>query len=548
VALLDIDRLSLTIGSHRILDDVSLKVRAGETLGIVGESGSGKSMTALSVMRLLPAGVRLSGAIRLDGEDLLSRSERAMCGIRGRRIGLVFQEPMTALNPVRTIGNQIAEAVRLHMPLGRADIEARVARLLDRVGLSSQRVGPDRYPHQLSGGQRQRVVIAIAIACDPKLLIADEPTTALDVTVQAQILALLREVAAEDGASLVLITHDLAVVAETAERIAVMKDGRIVEEAATLDLFRAPRSDETRRLIAATTAAPRTVPPPPADASVLVATEGVDRAYPLPRTALFAPRRQARVLRDVSLEIRAGESVGLVGESGSGKSTLARTILALDRPNAGTVRFRGEDLFALPPAGLRALRPGIQAVFQDPYGSFNPRQTVARIVGEPLHLLGAECLGDERRRRVIEALEHVGLSAVDAERYPHQFSGGQRQRIAIARAIVTRPALVVADEPVSALDVSLQAQVLDLLARLRLEMNLALLFISHDLTVVRAVTDRVCVMKDGEIVETGPTAEVFAAPRHPYTRALLEAAPSLERALVRRAQMARGSAGPAGSR
>ena len=545
MTLLDIDRLSLAIGSHRILDEVSLTVRAGETLGIVGESGSGKSMTALSVMRLLPAGARLAGSILLDGVDLLATSERDMCGIRGRHIGLVFQEPMTALNPVRTIGDQIAEAVRLHLPLGRADTEARVGHLLDRVGLASQRVGPDRYPHQLSGGQRQRVVIAIAIACDPKLLIADEPTTALDVTVQAQILALLREVAAEDGASLVLITHDLAVVAETAERIAVMKDGQVVEEAATLDLFNAPRSDETRRLIAATTAAPRTVPPPPADAPVLVAAEGVDRAYPLPRATLLGPRRQARVLHDVSLSIRAGESVGLVGESGSGKSTLARTILALDRPNAGTVRFRGEDLFALPPAGLRAVRPGIQAVFQDPYGSFDPRQTIARIVGEPLHLLGADCPGDERRRRVLEALEHVGLSAADAERYPHQFSGGQRQRIAIARAIVTRPALVVADEPVSALDVSLQAQVLDLLARLRLEMNLALLFISHDLTVVRAVTDRVCVMQDGEIVEAGPTAEVFANPRHPYTRALLEAAPSLERALAHRRALAASQ--PAGS-
>ncbi|MGX1099637.1 ABC transporter ATP-binding protein [Amorphus sp. MBR-141] len=546
MALLDIDRLSLSIGSHRILDDVSLTVRAGETLGIVGESGSGKSMTALSVMRLLPAGARLTGSIRLDGEDLLSMSERAMCGIRGRRVGLVFQEPMMALNPVHTIGAQIAEAVRLHLPLSRAEIEARVARLLDRVGLASQHVGPDRYPHQLSGGQRQRVVIAIAIAADPRLLIADEPTTALDVTVQAQILALLKDIAAADGASLVLITHDLAVVAETAERIAVMKDGRIVEEAATGDLFDAPESEETRRLIAATTAAPRPVPPPPADAPVLVAADGVDRAYPLPRTSLFGPRRQARVLHDVSLAIRAGESVGLVGESGSGKSTLARTILALDRPNSGTVRFRGEDLFALPPAALRALRPGMQAIFQDPYGSFDPRQTIARIVGEPLHLLGATCAPEERQRRIVGALEQVGLSAADAERYPHQFSGGQRQRIAIARAIVTRPALVVADEPVSALDVSLQAQVLDLLARLRLEMNLALLFISHDLTVVRAVTDRVCVMKGGEIVETGPTAEVFAAPRHAYTRALLEAAPSLERALARRAAKAGTRAPTAG--
>ncbi|WP_026319248.1 ABC transporter ATP-binding protein [Amorphus coralli] len=534
MALLDIDRLSLSIGAQPILDDVSLTVRAGETVGIVGESGSGKSMTALSVMRLLPAGARTSGSIRLDGEDLMTRSERAMCGIRGRKIGLVFQEPMTALNPVRTVGDQIAEAVRLHLPLGRAAVDARVATLLKRVGLADQGVGPDRYPHQLSGGQRQRVVIAIAIAADPKLLIADEPTTALDVTVQAQILALLRDVAAAEGAALVLITHDLAVVADMADRIAVMKDGRIVEEAAPLALFRAPKSAETRRLIAATTATPRPVPAPKADAPLLVEAERVARAYPLPRARLFGPRREARVLDAVSVSVRAGESAGLVGESGSGKSTLARTILALDRPDGGTVRFRGSDLFAMTASELRSVRPEIQAVFQDPYGSFDPRHTVGRIVGEPLHLLGSACAPDERRRRIVDALDHVGLAEADAARYPHQFSGGQRQRIAIARAIVTRPALVVADEPVSALDVSLQAQVLDLLARLRLEMNLALLFISHDLSVVRAVTDRVYVMQSGSIVESGATNAVFSRPAHAYTRALLDAAPSLERALTRR--------------
>jgi len=534
MALLDIDRLSLSIGAQPILDDVSLTVRAGETIGIVGESGSGKSMTALSVMRLLPAGARTSGSIRLDGEDLMTRSERAMCGIRGRKIGLVFQEPMTALNPVRTVGDQIAEAVRLHLPLGRAAVDARVATLLKRVGLADQGVGPDRYPHQLSGGQRQRVVIAIAIAADPKLLIADEPTTALDVTVQAQILALLRDVAAAEGAALVLITHDLAVVADMADRIAVMKDGRIVEEAAPLALFRAPKSAETRRLIAATAATPRPVPAPKADAPLLVEADRVARAYPLPRARLFGPRREARVLDAVSVSVRAGESVGLVGESGSGKSTLARTILALDRPEGGTVRFRGSDLFAMTASELRSVRPEIQAVFQDPYGSFDPRHTVGRIVGEPLHLLGGACAPDERRRRIVDALDHVGLAEADAARYPHQFSGGQRQRIAIARAIVTRPALVVADEPVSALDVSLQAQVLDLLARLRLEMNLALLFISHDLSVVRAVTDRVYVMQSGSIVESGATNAVFSRPAHAYTRALLDAAPSLERALTRR--------------
>ncbi|MEW5422004.1 ABC transporter ATP-binding protein [Amorphus sp. 3PC139-8] len=535
MALLEIDRLSVSIGGHPILSDVSLSVAPGATLGIVGESGSGKSMTALSVMRLLPPGMTAKGAIRLQGEDLFAKSEREMCRIRGGSVGLVFQEPMTALNPVRPIGDQIAEAVRLHLPLSRADTEARVLRLLDRVGLTRAKVGPERYPHQLSGGQRQRVVIAIAIAADPKLVIADEATTALDVTVQAQILTLLREVAAAEGAALVLITHDLAVVADMAERIAVMRDGRVVEEAPTLELFRHPRQPATRELIAASDYTPERLPSPTVDTPVLVAADDVVRAHRLTRPGLFRPRPMARVLDTVSVEIRAGESIGIVGESGAGKSTLARAVLALDRPNEGTIRFRGRDLFALSAGDLRRTRAEIQAVFQDPYGSFDPRHTVARIVAEPLHLLAESCPSAERKRRVEEALERVGLPANAGLRYPHEFSGGQRQRIAIARAIVTRPALVVADEPVSALDVTLRGQILDLFAELRRDMGLALLFISHDLAVVRATTDRVYVMKDGQIVEHGETETVFHSPRHSYTRALIDASPSLERALAKRA-------------
>jgi peptide/nickel transport system ATP-binding protein len=534
MTLLEVKALKLAIGTTPILAGIDLAVEAGGILGIIGESGSGKSMTALSIMQLLPEGARLSGSIALDGVDLLQKSERELCAIRGRDIGMVFQEPMTALDPLKTIGEQVSETVLTHTRTSRAEA-AKIARdTLDRVGLEAARFPLDRYPHELSGGQRQRVVIAMAIALRPRLLIADEPTTALDVTTQAQILLLLRRLVAEDGMGMIFITHDVAVVAGLAHSIAIMRQGEIVEAGETGAVFRALRHPYTRALFVASSHVPKREPPPPAapgTVPVLVATDVV-RDYRLPRRQPFRRPDYFRAVDHVSLSIGRGENVGLVGESGSGKSTLARAIMALEPLQGGSVRLDGETLIAAAGASNRARRK-LQVVFQDPYGSFDPRHRVDRLVTEPFHLLGSEApVGVERQRRLAEALETVGLTASDAEKYPHEFSGGQRQRIAIARALIIRPALIILDEAVSALDVSIRAQILDLLAELSGRLRLSYLFISHDLHVVRAVTDRVLVMQAGKIVESGETAAVFANPQHAYTQELLAAAPSLEAALA----------------
>jgi peptide/nickel transport system ATP-binding protein len=533
-ALLDVEALTLSIAGLPVLNGVDLKVRAGEIVGLVGESGSGKSMTALAIMRLAPLRSEAGGRIRILGEDILGKSEREMQRIRGRAVSMVFQEPMTALNPVQTIGAQVAEGIRLHLRVSRAEALSHAREALDRVGLAA--IPLDRYPHELSGGQRQRVVIAIAAALSPKLLLADEPTTALDVTVQAQILDLMRGLVAETGMGLLLITHDLGVVAGTADRVAVMRQGVIVEEGPTLPFFRTMRHPYSRRLREAAShvpARPR-VPTPPADAQPALAVADLQRTYRGRRRTFLGPRETVAAVNGVSFAIPQGRSVGLVGESGCGKSTLARTALALERPQGGRVAIAGHDPFALDPGRLRALRRHVQPVFQDPYGSFDPRHRAGRLIAEPLHLLGRDLTREEAARRVAEALLEVGLAPEDAEKYPHEFSGGQRQRLAIARALITRPDLIVADEPVSALDVSIRASILDLFAGLRESHGLSYLFISHDLSVVRAVTDEVLVMRAGEIVERGPTAEVFADPQHPYTKALAAAAPDLERELRRR--------------
>ena len=533
-ALLSVQDLTVTIatprGPARILDRVSFILEAGESLGLVGESGCGKSMTALAVMGLLPQTATASGRILLDGQDLLTANEKRLCALRGRTLAMVFQEPMSALNPVRTIGRQVTEGLRLHLGLSRTAARDRAAALLDRVGLPPARFPLDLYPHQLSGGQRQRVVLAIALACRPRLLIADEPTTALDAIVQARILDLIAELAAEEGTALLMITHDLGVVAQTSDRALVMHAGRIAEHAATGDLFHRMAPLHARGLCATPprTAARHRPPAPPRDPASeapLLEIKNVVRDYRLPKAGLLGAAPNRRALDGVSLTLRAGESLGIVGESGSGKSTLARLIMALDRPEAGQIRFRGQDLLALRRGALRRLRRNFQMVFQDPYGSLDPRHRVRRIVAEPLHGLGLDLSSGERRDRVAEALQAVGLKVADLDKYPHEFSGGQRQRIAIARALITAPALIVADEPVSALDASVQAQVLNLMADLQAARGLTYLFISHDLSVVRHITDRVAVMRHGRIVEQGRTAEVFARPRHPYTQALLAAVP-----------------------
>ncbi|HEY0919913.1 ABC transporter ATP-binding protein [Devosia sp.] len=533
MSLLEVSNLRLSIGPIQILNDIDLAVDAGEILGVIGESGSGKSMTALAIMQLLPRGAAATGSIRLAGEELLNRPEAQMCALRGRQVGMVFQEPMTALNPVKTIGEQVAETVLVHGMAGRAEAMRIARETLDRVELPASRFPLDRYPHELSGGQRQRVVIAMAIALRPQLLIADEPTTALDVTTQAQILKLLSRLVDEDRMAMMLITHDLAVVAGNADRIAIMRRGEVVEAGETLDVFRNLRHPYSRALFAASSHLPPRHPPrvAPGDAPVL-RVDGVVRDYRLPRRSLFQAPKPFRAVNGVSFRIDRGENVGLVGESGSGKSTLARAIMALEPVQAGSIVLAGEDIAR---GASAAARRQMQVVFQDPYGSFNPRHRVDRLVAEPFHLLGnAAPAGAERARRVAEALEDVGLKAADADKYIHEFSGGQRQRIAIARALIISPALIILDEAVSALDVSIRAQILDLLADLSGRLQLSYLFISHDLSVVRAITDRVLVMRGGQIVEAGETEAVFRNPQHPYTQELIAATPDLEAALAAR--------------
>jgi peptide/nickel transport system ATP-binding protein len=522
--LLDIDGLTITMQGRTILDAVSLSIAPGEILAVTGESGSGKSMTALAAMGLLPQGAETTGALRLGGRDLLAMPERALCGLRGREMGMIFQEPMTALNPVQSIGAQVTETILIHDAMPRDRARARACDVLARVGLQPERFPPSRYPHELSGGQRQRVVIAMAVALRPRLLIADEPTTALDVTTQARILELLTGLVRENAMALMMITHDLAVVASMADRIAVMNRGRIVEQGQTRQLFSQMRHPYTRALFEASRHRADLGPLTPSEP--LLSVRNVSRDYALPRTALFAPRRHHRAVRSVSFDIAHGERVGLVGESGCGKSTLTRAILGLEPVQEGAITLGGEPVLADGRAG-RAVRRRMQVVFQDPFGSFNPRHRVARLVTEPFHLLSDPPQGAAREAAVAEALSAVGLSPEDRHKYIHAFSGGQRQRIAIARALIIRPELIVFDEAVSALDVRVRAQILDLVAQLSRRYGLTYLFISHDLTVVRSITDRVLVMKAGEIVERGPTPRVLDAPRHPYTQTLVAAAPRL---------------------
>lgn len=521
MTLLAIKDLSLSIGDTEILHDIDLEMRAGEVVAITGESGSGKSLTALSVMGLLPRGSTTQGAIILDGTDILQTTEPDLCRMRGNTMGMVFQEPMTALNPVQKIGDQVAETILIHEKTSKAEAHKRADAMLKRVGLQ---VSPKRYPHELSGGQRQRVVIAMAIALRPKLLIADEPTTALDVTTQARILDLLRDLVREFGMGLLLITHDLAVVADVADKIVVMQKGRVVEAGETKYLFAHMQHPYTKALFEASTHAvslPETVQSTP-----MLSVKNVNRDYPAARRTLFGPRPMFRALHDISFQINQGERVGLVGESGCGKSTLTRAILGLEDVQGGEIRLDDEPVFTGKRPNL-AVRRKMQVVFQDPYSSFNPRHRVDRLITEPFHLLEAPPTGEVRADAIAKALFDVGLSPDDASKYIHEFSGGQRQRIAIARALIVEPELIIFDEAVSALDVSVRAQVLDLIAELCRKRPLAYLFISHDLSVVRSVTDRVMVMQAGKIVEQGETETVFSAPQHAYTQTLIAAAPQL---------------------
>ena len=538
--MLTVEKLNLSIGETPILHDVSLSLVKGQILGIVGESGSGKSLTALSAMQLLPNGSTTSGSIKFQNQELLGADDVLMQDLRGDDMAMIFQEPMTALNPVHTIGGQIAEGMMLHGNLSQGDALNRSEALLERVGLPVSRYPLSRYPHELSGGQRQRVMIAMACAQNPDLLIADEPTTALDVTLQAQILDLLKSLVKERDMGLILISHDLAVVAEMTDELIVMKDGRIVDAGPTTSLLKNLRHPYTAQLSKASSHAPTRTRPPilsndekTKNASPLLKVESLTRDYPTARKNLFQAGSPFRAVDKVDLELFSGQSVGLVGESGCGKSTLARMILALDRPTEGTIHFKNQNLTTATSEELKRARRDIQVVFQDPFASFNPRHKVERLVAEPLYLEPQMTTG-QKRDRVIEALAEVEMPSSALDKYPHEFSGGQRQRLAIARALITRPALIVADEPVSALDVSIRAQVLDLLSELRERLNLTYLFISHDLSVVRAICDEVLVMETGQIVEHGPAKDVFDNPRSDAAKRLVSATPNLERALAKR--------------
>jgi len=521
--LLEIRNLCVDFGPKRVIDDISLQVGVGEKVGLVGESGSGKSVTALAILRLLDAAT-FGGEIRLGDDSLLLKSESWMRGIRGREIAMIFQEPMTALDPLYSIGSQIGEVLEVHEGLRANAARARSIELLRRTGIPEPERRVDSFPHQLSGGQRQRAMIAMALACRPKLLIADEPTTALDVTIQAQILALLDDLQREFGMAILFITHDLALVRRFTHRVGVMETGKLVESGPTETVFTQPQHPYTVRLL--NSRAERQVEPLQADSRTVLAAR--DLSVTFTRSEGWFKHSRFIAVNAVNLELRTGETVGIVGESGSGKTTLGMALLGLQSVSAGHVEVDGQSLAGADRNTLRGVRRRVQVVFQDPFASLNPRLTVGEIIQEGLAWHMPELTSAERRSRVLAILAEVGLETTARyegilERYPHQFSGGERQRIAIARAVVIEPEILVLDEPTSALDVSVQKQVLRLLAGLQQRHGMSYLFISHDLAVIRAMAHRILVMKDGVVVEQGETETLIRQPQMPYTKTLLQA-------------------------
>ena len=521
--VLDVKNLTVSFRQDgrdvQAVSGVSFHVEKGETVALVGESGSGKSVTALSSVALLPPSADLGGSIKYRGTEMIGASEKSLRDVRGNDISFIFQEPMTSLNPLHTLEKQIAESLSLHRGLSGQAAKDRIIELLTKVGIRDPETRLGSYPHQLSGGQRQRVMIAMALANDPDLLIADEPTTALDVTIQAQILELLADLKKSEGMSLLFITHDLGIVRRFADRVCVMQDGLIVEQGKTAEIFDAPKHPYTQKLLAAE---PSGAPAPvPSGASEILSTQNLKVWFPIQRGLFRKTVGHVKAVNEATLSIRQGETLGVVGESGSGKTTLALAIMRLISFE-GPVTFLGQEMNKFSKNQLRASRKDMQIVFQDPFGSLSPRMTIGQIIAEGLEVQGVP--SSQRRRQVAEILTEVGLEPQMMDRYPHEFSGGQRQRIAIARAMILRPKLLVLDEPTSALDMTVQVQIVDLLRKLQADNQLAYLFISHDLRVVRALSHEVIVMRQGDIVEMGKTEDLFDRPKSAYTRELMKAA------------------------
>ncbi len=527
IPLLEVRDLSVSFGATTAVKQATFTLNRGKTLALVGESGSGKSVSALSLLQLLPYphAHHPGGSIRLRGEELLGAAPARLREVRGNQIAMVFQEPMTSLNPLHSIEKQIGETLLLHKGLSGPRLRARILELLDLVGLPDAAQRLNALPHELSGGQRQRVMIAMALANEPDLLIADEPTTALDVTIQAQILKLLKDLQSRFGMAILFITHDLNIVRKMADRVCVMRAGEVVETGTVAAIFANPQHPYTRQLLAAE---PKGEPPPElADAPEVMASDGLRVWFPLKRGVLQRVVDHVKAVDGVNVSVRQGQTLGVVGESGSGKTTLGLALLRL-LSSEGAIRFEGQRIDGMGGKALRPLRKAMQIVFQDPFGSLSPRLSVGEIVEEGLLVHGLAGDHTARRARIAQALEEVGLDPATKDRYPHEFSGGQRQRIAIARALALQPRLLILDEPTSALDVSVQAQIVDLLRDLQHRYRLAYVFISHDLRVVRALANHLLVMKNGRVVEAGPARRVFANPQHPYTQALLAAALNLE--------------------
>ena len=535
MCVLEVQNLTLGVGKTTLLHQVSFSIRSGEIFALVGESGSGKSLTSLAIMRLLPEAIRVEGGdIRLHGNSLFALSEMAMQTIRGKKIAMIFQEPMTALNPVMTIGEQVAEVIRLHLGLSERKIRAKVVELFEEVALPEADKRYGWYPHQLSGGQKQRVMIAMALACEPELLIADEPTTALDVTIQAQVLQLLKTIQQQRQLSILFITHDMGVVAQMSDRIAVMRYGKIVEEAVAQHFFDAPQHPYTQALLRDALPSERKPTRKITDQSLLEICD-LKVHFPIKKGLFQRTVGHLKAVDGVSFTIPKAKTLALVGESGSGKSTIGQAILRLVETTQGRIGFEGVDISKLSQKAMLPYRSKIQIIFQDPYAALNPRMTVGEIIREGMVSLG---IGSQERadqdQRIASLLHKVGLAPEHQDRYPHEFSGGQRQRIGIARALAVEPALIICDEPTSALDVSVRSQVLKLLKQLQEESGISYLFITHDLSIIATIADEVAVMRAGKIVEQGRVEEVMGNPQHPYTQKLLASAPKLPQTITRK--------------